>query len=73
MSTSSDESNEPDESSTKDDGPGISDDQLPEDLRPTDDNPLAKNPDEEGDEDDKSSGFKPDLGDSGDPGTPPGP
>jgi hypothetical protein len=32
-----------------DDGPGISDDQLPEDLRPTDDNPLAKDPGEESD------------------------
>jgi hypothetical protein len=28
----------------------IGDDQLPEDLRPTDDNPLAKNPDEEEEE-----------------------
>jgi hypothetical protein len=26
---------------------GISDEQLPEDLRPTDDNPLAKAPDDE--------------------------
>jgi hypothetical protein len=31
--------------------PGISDDQLPEDLQPTDDNPLAKNPGEEDDAD----------------------
>lgn len=29
----------------------ISDEQLPEDLQPTDDNPLAKNPDEDSDED----------------------
>jgi len=46
MSNSSDETNEP--AST--DGPGISDEQLPEDLRPTDDNPLAKNPEQEGEE-----------------------
>ncbi|HMD11261.1 MAG TPA: hypothetical protein VKG90_02915 [Marmoricola sp.] len=42
-----------DDASTPDDaaeGEGISDEQLPEDLRPTDDNPLAKAPDE-GDED----------------------
>jgi hypothetical protein len=41
-----------DDASTSDDaeGEGISDEQLPEDLRPTDDNPLAKAPDE-GDED----------------------
>ena len=41
MSTSS---NEPDETASTDDSPGISDDQLPEDLQPTDDNPLAKAP-----------------------------
>ena len=35
---------------------GISDDQLPEDLQPTDDNPLAQNPDERGDEDGPQQG-----------------
>ncbi len=30
-------------------GPGIDDTQLPEDLRPTDDNPLAQSPDESSD------------------------
>jgi hypothetical protein len=39
-------------------GVGISDDQLPEDLQPTDDNPLAKPLDEDGD-DDGDSGFSP--------------
>jgi hypothetical protein len=33
---------------------GISDDQLPEDLQPTDDNPLAKPP---SDEDDDEQGI----------------
>lgn len=33
-----------------DDPQVISDDQLPEDLRPTDDNPLAKPADDDGDE-----------------------
>lgn len=40
MSNSSDEQ-------TEDSGEGISDDRLPEDLRPTDDNPLAKPLDED--------------------------
>ena len=30
----------------------VSDDRLPEDLRPTEDNPLARHPDQTGDEDD---------------------
>ena len=43
-----------DDASTRDDAAereGISDEQLPEDLRPTDENPLAKAPDEGDDED----------------------
>ena len=43
-----------DDASTPDDAAereGISDQQLPEDLRPTDDNPLAKAPDEGDDAD----------------------
>jgi hypothetical protein len=40
----------------------ITDDQLPEDLRPTDDNPLAQEPDE----DDADGGFNPNVGE--DPG-----
>ena len=43
-----------DDASTPDDaaeGEGITDEQLPEDLRPTDDNPLAKAPDDGDDED----------------------
>jgi hypothetical protein len=47
MTTSTDE---PDPKPDAEPG-GISDDQLPEDLQPTDDNPLAQNPDEGGDED----------------------
>ncbi|MGN6129749.1 MAG: hypothetical protein ACTHOK_05355 [Nocardioidaceae bacterium] len=34
-------------SDERDQGPGITDDQLPEDVRPSDDNPLAKNPGED--------------------------
>ena len=35
-------------------GPGdIGDDQLPEDLQPTDDNPLARHPGQTGDDDDQ--------------------
>lgn len=48
---------------------GISDEQLPEDLQPTDDNPLAKPPGEESDDD--AEGEQPtssDLPDMGDPG-----
>jgi hypothetical protein len=50
----------------------ISDEELPEDLQPTDDNPLAKDP---GDEDD-SAGRKPEdvrvegMPDLGSPGAP---
>ena len=33
----------------QDKGPGITDDQLPEDVRPSDDNPLAKDPAEDDD------------------------
>ena len=32
---------------------GISDDQLPPDVQPSEDNPLARHPDQTGDEDDK--------------------
>ena len=42
------------DSSTSDDAAaqeGITDEQLPEDLQPTDDNPLAKAPEEGDDED----------------------
>ena len=49
-----------DDASTPDDAEreGISDEQLPEDLRPTDDNPLAKAPDAGEDEDE---GLSPDT------------
>jgi hypothetical protein len=40
-------------------GVGISDDQLPEDLQPTDDNPLAKPPSEE-DEENEGMSLGPD-------------
>ena len=51
-----------------DDPTTISDDQLPEDLRPTDDNPLAK---PEGEEDDEDGGMN--LQEqAGDAGAPPG-
>ena len=39
---------------------GISDDQLPEDLQPTDDNPLAKPPSDDEDDDDQGISLGPD-------------
>jgi hypothetical protein len=36
-----------DQADNADDGAGITDDQLPEDLRPTEDNPLAQPLDDE--------------------------
>src|SRR3954453_4021936 len=50
-----------------DDSVGISDDQLPEDLQPTDDNPLAKPP---SDEDDEGSGMSLEGGGAGADGAP---
>lgn len=45
---------------------GIRDEDLPEDLQPTDDNPLAQNPEDQKDDDEpaKVEGM-PDLGDPG--------
>jgi hypothetical protein len=41
-------------SELEDSGPGdIGDDKLPEDLQPTEDNPLARHPGQTGDEEDK--------------------
>jgi hypothetical protein len=40
-------------------GGGISDEQLPEDLQPTDDNPLAQNPSQEEVERDKEASSGP--------------
>lgn len=40
-------SNPSDEQQTDDTDEGITDDKLPEDLRPTEDNPLAKSMDED--------------------------
>lgn len=51
----------------------IGDEDLPEDLQPTDDNPLAKDPDESADQDDDEAGNRrraegvPDMGDPGAP------
>jgi hypothetical protein len=39
---------------------GISDDQLPEDLQPTDDNPLAKAPSDDEDSDEQGISLGPD-------------
>jgi len=58
-----------------DDSVGISDDQLPEDLQPTDDNPLAKPPSDEDDEDSGMSLGPDGPGDEaagGQEGAPPG-
>ena len=49
-----------------DDPSQISDDQLPEDLRPTDDNPLAKPADEDDDED-SGMNLQEQAGDAGAP------
>jgi hypothetical protein len=60
-------------SETESEQPGaVTDDQLPEDLQPTDDNPLAKDPSETEEEDDgagpggdtKVEGM-PDMGEPG--------
>lgn len=52
----------------------VGDEDLPEDLRPTDDNPLAKNPDEDDTGQDGGSGSSADkvegMPDMGDPGSP---
>jgi hypothetical protein len=70
MSTSSNEPDESTEPASPDDSPGISDDQLPEDLQPTDDNPLAKNPDEDDEASDEDAGPKPGEGSPVPPPTP---
>lgn len=49
----------------------ISDEDLPEDLQPTDDNPLAQNPGEESeDKDDSEPGKVEGMPDMGSPGAP---
>lgn len=72
MSNSSDEQQSGDTSSNASGtGEGITDDKLPEDLRPTDDNPLAKPMGEDEDEDEDSEGGtspSADLPDAGSPG-----
>jgi hypothetical protein len=49
----SDQQPENGDESNPDDGEGVSDDQLPEDLQPAEDNPLARHPDQTGDDDDQ--------------------
>lgn len=48
----SDDKPQPDDTGASD-GEGISDDQLPADLQPSEDNPLARHPDQTGDSDDE--------------------
>lgn len=48
------------------DGEGISDDQLPADVQPTEDNPLARHPEQTGDSDDEIGADR-----EGDPETAP--
>jgi hypothetical protein len=51
MTSSSDENRTDDHTAPEDQrGGAVTDEQLPEDLRPTDDNPLAKNPQQEGED-----------------------
>jgi hypothetical protein len=45
---------------SQDDEVGISDDQLPDDLQPTDDNPLAKPPSDDEDDDGQGISLGPD-------------
>jgi hypothetical protein len=52
-------SNSSNESTAPDTPPGISDEQLPEDLRPAGDNPLAQNPDEREMERDRQDDARP--------------
>jgi hypothetical protein len=61
--------NPSDDESGDDSVVGISDDQLPEDLQPTDDNPLAKPP---SDEDDEDAGMSLDADGPAAEGAPPG-
>ncbi|MEO5653230.1 MAG: hypothetical protein ABIN79_14950 [Marmoricola sp.] len=56
------------DSTTEGDQRGISDEQLPEDLQPTDDNPLARHPGQTGDDDDKI-GADTESGDAENPST----
>ena len=72
----SNQSEEQPTESESDSGVGISDDQLPEDLQPTDDNPLAQSPEdhpigrdaESEDGDDAAEKKVEGLPDAGDPG-----
>ena len=52
----------------------MADEDLPEDLQPTDDNPLAKDPDDTDDEDTGGPGGSPEtvdgMPDMGDPSAP---
>lgn len=74
MSNSSDEQQPEDtghdtgQDTGQDTGEGITDDKLPEDLRPTDDNPLAKPMGDEEEESGEGAGPSADLPDLGDPG-----
>ena len=47
---------------------GIRDEDLPEDLQPTDDNPLAQNPDDQKDDDEGGTAKVEGMPDMGDPG-----
>ncbi len=58
-----------DDTSTEDRAPGeVSDDLLPEDLQPSEDNPLARHPGQTGDDDDKI-GADTEGGDAENPST----
>ena len=56
------------DSTTEGDQRGISDEQLPEDLQPTEDNPLARHPGQTGDDEDKI-GADTESGDAENPST----
>jgi len=66
----SDEDTRPTEPNGLPDKGYISDEQLPEDLQPTDDNPLAKDPGEDEEDDSGESAKAEGMPDMGDPGAP---
>jgi hypothetical protein len=57
------------ETSNEDEVGLIPDEDLPEDLRPSDENPLAQDPDDSGDDEDAAPGKVEGMPDMGDPGS----
>ncbi|MBV9831426.1 MAG: hypothetical protein JOZ82_07495 [Marmoricola sp.] len=66
MSDQKPEGGDRQDGTTDSDGEGISDEMLPQDVRPDEDNPLARHPEQTGDEDDQIGADR-----EGDPETAP--